>query len=523
LAGLHLLLCAWAFADDRFLNDEGLLTQLFAELVGRDPWPAIFLQKVRPPISLLYAPVAADLTWFLWAHAVVGAAGVVAIAAAARNFGHTAPNVAAAVVALSPMFVAGSAAGLSNADAVTGLCLVAWAGSARRWALAGAGLGALVWVRSELVVIVIALSVAAALLRRPRFFAGLLAWPVLYGLAGSVYHHDLLWMLHFPPALPEPMPDNPFWRAQPAAPSVAELALAAAAISPLWPLALTIRARDLDPFERALAFGTIALVLALALLPRWRVFNFDQSPRYLMPAVVAVALAVARGAGRRWTAPGWHATFALAAVAGGVVAGLRLDGDVRPTLALAGCAGCIALGRAGREGLARVVAMGMCAVGPATLTSGARIDRATQAGHVDEMVARLQEHAASLPARPVYTNEPILAAYLARSGGLPQARVRYLVQADQLYELTVLSNPDNGQRAAIRAALQAGFYGDPVFPEALDPDRVDPAGLFVVTGDDRLRLVMPRRVWESRLRVLHPGQRAQVLEVVPAPRRRRGS
>ena len=100
LAALYVLLGAVALSDDRFLHDEGLLTHTFALLVGRDPWPAIFLQKIRPPISVLYAPVAgAGVGAFLWTHLLVSALAVPLVAAVARRLGHAAPNVAAAIVA----------------------------------------------------------------------------------------------------------------------------------------------------------------------------------------------------------------------------------------------------------------------------------------------------------------------------------------------------------------------------------------------------------------------------------------
>ncbi len=518
LAGLHLLLCASAFGDDRFLNDEGLLTQLFAQLVARDPVPAVFLQKVRPPLSILYAPFAGDLGVFSWAHACVGAAAVLALAAAARNLGHRAPNVAAAVLALSPMFVAGSASGVSNADAVAGLCVVVWAASSGRWLAAGIVMGTLGWVRAELVVVALALAVVAWTRGDRRFVLGLFVWPVVYGLAGTIYHQYIGWMLHYPPALRAPMPDNPFWDGHGGAPPISQLSHALFALSAVWPLALTVRWRDLGPVERGLAVGTGVLLLALLGLPALRLFNFDQSPRYLMPAVVALALCVGRVAETDWTARSLHATAALALGAAVALAGFRDDGLAAPPYAISTTAAAVAVARAGWPLLARLAIATLLGVGPAALSSGARIDRATMVPHVDEMLARLREHADELGDRPIYTNEPILAAYLHRSGALPQARVYYLVQADQLYELTQLTNPVNGQRAAIFAALSQGMYGTPVFPDELRPDRVEPGALFVLTGDVRLPLVMPPQLWAAKTRVLHPGQRMQILELTPEGR-----
>ena len=512
LAGLHLLLCASAFRDDRFLNDEGLLTQLFAQLVARDPLPTIFLQKVRPPLSILYAPVAGNLTAFLWAHALVGAGAVVALAAAARNLGHRAPNVAAAVLALSPMFVAGSASGVSNADAVAGLCVVVWAASSGRWLAAGIVMGTLGWVRAELVVVALALAAVAWMRGDRRFVVGLFVWPVAYGLAGTIYHQYIGWMLHYPPALRAPMPDNPFWDGHGGAPPLSQLSHTFFALSVVWPLALAVRWRELSPIERGLCVGTVVLLLALVGLPALRLFNFDQSPRYLMPVVVALALCVGRVAESDWTARSLHATAVLALGAALAILGFGDDGLAGPPYAIAATAAAVAVARAGWPMLARLGIATLLAIGPAAFTSGARIDRATMVPHVDEMLARLQEHAGELGERPIYTNEPILAAYLRRSGGLPQARVYYLVQADQVYELTQLTNPVNGQRQAIFAALSQGMYGTPVFPDELDPDGVAPGALFVLTGDVRLPLVMPPQRWAERTRVLHPGQRMQILE-----------
>lgn len=521
LAALHVGLGLHALAGDRFLHDEGLLTELFASLVGRDPWPAVFLQKVRPPISILYAPAAA---WgqqaFFVLHVVVAALGVPLVAAAARRLGHQAPNVPAAVVALSPMLLAAGAAGVSNADAATGLCLVLWAAAAGRDGLAGVVMGALVWVRSEVAVVALALFGFAVVARRPRALVGLCAWPVLYGLAGAVHHGDLLWMLHFPPALSEPMPGNPFWADHHKAAPLHDLVASLLAISPLLPAVALVRVGSLSRLERWLGAAAVVLVLLLVVMPRWQIFNFDQSPRYLLPVLPMAALAIGRVTEAGWE--GGRVTTAWLLGLAAVVLVARHGGAPASTpWAVVVVALVVAASRRGWPRASRLLAGGLLAAGPAAFVAGARLDRGSQLAHLDETVARLREHRGELQTRPIYTNEPALAAFLRRSGGLPEARVFFLVQADQDHELHELTNPNNGQREAIRAALEQGMYGTPVFPDALEPEAIAEGALFVLTRDPRLAQVMPEAVWADRLHVLHPGRGAFVAELRPPPPGRR--
>lgn len=521
LVVLFLGLSARALAADQFLHDEGLLAELFAGLVARDPLPAIFMQKVRPPIAILHAPAAAlGQATFFWMHVGVAALSIPLLAAAARRLGHGAPNVAAAVVALSPMMLAAGAAGVSNADAVTGVCLVVWLLSSGRHFAAGVVMGALVWVRSELAVIALATLGLALAMRRPRLVLGLAVWPLVYGTAGAAYHGDLLWMLHLPPALPEPMPDNPFWAEHPRAPGLGDLAATLASISPLVILVPLVSVRRLGAIERWLGAGTVVLAVALVLLPRWQVFNFDQSPRYLLPVLPLLALAVARVAEAGWG--GNRVTGAWLVVAAALaVAAHRLGGPLVVVIAVLVIAGTVAFARRGRTRLAGGMLLALLATGPGPFVAGARLDRSSEVPHLDEIVARLREREPELDRRAIYTNEPVLAAYLRRGGALPGARVIYLVQADQAYELTTLTNPANGQRAAIRAALRQGFYGTPIFPDELDPGAIPEGALFVLTRDPRLELVMPQARWAERLHVLHPGRAAIIAELRAPPGRRR--
>src|SRR5690606_4796376 len=217
VAGLtvaYVALAGAAVLDDRVLHDEGLLTHLLASLVGREPAAAIFLQKARPPLALLYAPLGgASFGVFAWVHVLFAALAVPLVASTAARVGHDRPELAAAVVALSPMHVAAGAAGLMNADAVVGVALVLWLWSRERLLGAGAVMGALVWVRAELAVLALVLAGWAVLRRRPLALVGLAAFPLVYGAAGALYHGDPFWMLWFPPALAAPMEGNPFWEA----------------------------------------------------------------------------------------------------------------------------------------------------------------------------------------------------------------------------------------------------------------------------------------------------------------------
>jgi hypothetical protein len=513
----YVALAGLAVHDGRYLHDEGVLTHLFASLVQREPAAAVFLQKARPPLALLYAPVAgAGLSAFWWVHVLVSALAVPLVAATAQRLGQPRPELAAAVVALSPMHVAAGAAGLMNADAVVGVAAVMLAWASGRWLVAGAVMGMLVWVRSELAVLALVLA-AAALLQRPRqlrALVGLLVFPAIYGLAGAVYHGDLLWMLHWPPALPTPMAGNPFWQAHQAEASLPAVMAAVLAITPAVALLGTWRAATAPSVERAGLVFTVVFMAALVLLPRWQVFNFDLSPRYLLPVLPPLALAVGRvvmhmGAGQD-AAGGLRRAVGLGVFGALAFAADRLGGGASALAAGAIAAAAMALGGAGRPALARGCVGVLLAVGALAYGEGARIARRQHSPGLEAMVERLREHP-EWDGRPIYTNEPLLHAVLD-----PGVQVLYLVQADQLYELTALANPHNGQRSALLAALEQGFYGTPVLPDALDPTTVPAGAIFVLREDARLSMVMPPERWSPWLRVVHADMGSTIAVLDPA-------
>lgn len=521
LTVVYVALAGAALLDDRYLHDEGVLTHLLASLVGRAPAATVFLQKARPPLALLYAPVAGmGLSAFLWVHVLVCAAAVPLVAMTAARLGHARPVLPAAIVALSPMHIAAGAAGLMNGDAVTGVALVAWLWAGRRWFGAGLMAGMLVWVRAELAVLAIALALWSAMRRHARVWLGLVAFGLVYGLAGALYHRDPLWMLHFPPALPAPMPGNPYWESHHGEASVAVVAAAMLAISPAFVLLPQWRWRDAKPSERFGLLAMVVLAAALVFMPRWRVFNFDLSPRYLLPVLPWFALATARvieAVGGEETSSGpWRRVVALGAVAAVALCVDRSGGGPAMLVAVALGAFAVALGGAGRLRAAVLVVGGLVAVGPFGYADGARLARVQQASGLDQAVSRLREHPEWKP-RSVFTNLGLLSTYMQRSGQLPGWRIHYLVQADQLHELTALANPNNGQREAILDALRQGFYGRPIFPEELRPEDVPVGAIFVLREDTRLPMVMPPPQWDGWLRVVHPGTPVTVSERIEAP------
>ncbi|MGH1345330.1 MAG: hypothetical protein ACRBN8_27455 [Nannocystales bacterium] len=511
--GLVLLLagfCALAglgLKDGRYLHDEGLLTHLFALVTSRDPAAGFFLQKSRPPISALYAPLSGSLELFFWAHILVGALGIAALWGAARALGHRVPLLAPGVLALSPLFIGGSVAGLSNADVVTGLCVVAWLHASDRRGAAAVVLGVLPWIRAEVAVLAMLFAISAVRRAAWKELGALAAFGAVYGLAGISYHRDPVWFLHFPPALPEPMPNNPYWADHAGAASLATLVGAAVALTPVSPALALVRWKSLRSTERLGLWFCLTFVGALVVLPVWQVFNFDTSPRYLLPVVPFVGLAIGRAAGG-WIdeldEPGRFALpllclMALLAYAGAASAS-------HPTGLIAVCVVAVALTahRAAAAGLAGTTLGVLALCGPWFFADGGQLDSRATVPHLAPMIDRLGEVVGEQP-KVVYTNEPLLASSLARSGRLPNVTVFYIVQEDQRFELERLANPAVGQREALWEAMTPNAYGRPVRPDALRPDTVPVGAIFALTKDSRLPLVMPPERWKGLLRVVAPG------------------
>jgi len=510
---------------DRHLHDEGQLTYLFARMTADAPIDLLFLQKSRPPISLVYAPFAAiGPGVFGVVHVIVAATAIGLLASIARSLGHRWPNLAALVLAASPMYFACAAAGVSNSDGVAVAILGVWLWHVRKRPFAGAIVLSLVpWIRAEVAPLSLLLLVIASRDDRRRAWSGALVFPLVYALVGAIVHRDPLWWAHYPPALPEPMPGHPLWAQQDGRITLASLSATMLALSPVWLLAIPVDAASAGRSRLQwtwLGFAAFELGLLLA-MPRWRVFNFDLSPRYLLGVLPAFALVVSSRV-EALVEPPRNGTrvVELSVLLGGAAIGFAVAaGGVHPAAlaATAGVAIAIVVGRAGRVASAAIVVALLVAIGPLGFGDGTGLRRDRVAPELAEIRTRLEEDP-RLHGRPIFTNAPLLASVLPIG---PYGRVHYIVQADQLHEIVTLTNPNNGQRERVLAAMSQQMYGIPMLADAFVPGDLPADAVLVLVEDPRLELVMPAQVWSKALVVHSSSERVRIAELRPrkdAPR-----
>lgn len=509
------LVCAAIFVRTGYsLNDEGLTTYIWACWLRLDPLPMLFYQKAKPILPLLYAlPSTFGSQAMLLVHGALCALAVPLAAAVARALGSTIPNLAAILVCMSPLFIAGGPGGLSNADGVLGILLFLYLLTVRRNdALAGLVLGLLPWVRHELGLFFVVFLVHAALVARRRTLVlTALAFPVAYGLAGVVYNHDVLWMLHFPPAASQPMAGNPVWE-----PVTAEALLAnLIGLSPAFALAFAVPWRRLAAVERTLLVYLIAWLGLVILLPTAGIANFAFSSRYLLVLLPAVALLVARTVEQwRQGVPARLADLAVVALMTAVFLLSRVaHADAAlPVLLASGWA--VAAAIRGRPQQMTGLVLALTCVGP--LLPNRSFTLPSMAPFVPEIAERLHD----LPAAkrlPVYTNIHILSAYLNGPGAQPDVDVRFFLSADQRYEIAGLTNPANGQQAAVMRLPEQVFYGRAVFPDATLLGHIPDGALFALKDDRRLPLTLPPAQWDRHLVTVHTGKYFRLMRFVARP------
>jgi hypothetical protein len=443
-------------------DDEGYLAFIGARVLAADPIAAFFFQKIHPALSALYAlPAALGWTAYRIAHVLVAAGGLWLIGDAVERL---LPNrsriesgrpslasnrgaLAAALVALSPAFLLAAVAGQSNTDGIAFFAAVLnLHARGGRAALAGAALaGFALWTRYETAPMLAAVVVWGLFERDGRIARALavVAFPLVYVVAGAIYHGDPLWLVHFTPNVTAPVPSNPVYGWLGLDPeSIGTWFWHVTLAAPAWPVLVLVRWKKLPVAGRVLLLALAIQAAAMFVLPLLRMFFEGLGPRYMLVLSPAFAIVLALGP----LASKHTARFALAVALVLTMLSPLLGGDVLRRLGVL----------------------------PA------------ESAELHDEVEALRD-----PEGVVYTNDRRLSILLRSSG----ARVRFLPHHDVLYELYHLANHDNGQYERIIAALAGELYGEAAWP--CDLGGLDGRDRFVLVDDDRLRVLYPSGYWNE--------------------------
>jgi hypothetical protein len=497
---------------DRVLNDEGLVTVVWANALRHAPLAVLFFQKAKPVLSLLYLPAAAFGTRAVLAmHLVVASLSIPLVAATARSLRLPLPNLPPLAVALSPVYFFGGAAGISNVDGVVGTALFLYLLTVRRKEFgAGLVLGALPWVRHELAFLVAVFFLWMALVERRRApLLGTLVVPVVYTVAGVLYHRDPLWLLHYPPTTLLPMPNNPVWEPV----SARQFLINLFSISPVIAICFSARLQRLTPVERTLFAYALGWLVLVTVLPVFRLANFGFSPRYALQVLPAIALLSGRavepwleGERARWF--DWLVPLLLFLIWLGTGRDDQLV--VVPVLLIS--AAVVSSAWLRRRRAAVGWAFVLAALGP-WLPMRLGIARAEAAPYLPAMANWLRVHPEQARG-PVYTNSQLLASYLEGSGHVPGADVRFLMGVDQYFDVVQMSDQHNGQREDLRRAMRLDLYGHGVTPDAVAPESMPEDATFALREDRRLEMLLPAATWTRHLELLESGPGYRIMRLV---------
>lgn len=447
---------------DIFLNNEGILSWMFSGLTSEAPVDLLFLLKARPPISAFYAPVAVvGLSPFLWMHVLVASLAIPITASLARNFGNHNPNLPAVLVAVSPLYFAGAAAGIQNTDATVGVLVVAWLLARNRPVAAGLLLSLVVIARVETLVFAVAFATYALLHRDSRRLLGAaVVIPLLFWLAGALYHGDFFWPLHYPSSVSANPIIGPEERAAYGG-SVANVITTLLALTPVIGVLLWMSLRG-GLLENIVVLAAVGFVIALRVLPFTQLVYVDASPRYVLPALPFVALAIGRAVAGWGRISDATARGAVLIVIGTVA--LVWVGGTAGTLLFAAALGCVAAATVAvvSRRAAAVLTIAVAAAGAWPLFSTTHLHIGDHEQQLDEVVAWMR---ADLPrGAVVVTDQHILDLWLTTHAPGVDADVRHLVQPDIAYEMGTLTNPATRQFARFFETKRY-FYAPWIFPE----------------------------------------------------------
>ncbi len=526
IATVHVLLGLRVVLDDSVMHDEGQAMYGFSRSLSEAFLPCLFFQKTKPALALVYAlPARLGFVPYLVMHLAVSTLAVYLLARVAASMNLRRAWLPPLVLGLSPLFLWNGATGISNGDGVVGIVLFLYLLEVRRWRfVAGLVLGALPWVRFESAVFCALAAIFVGTRDRDRrFFVGLLVWPVLYTVGGAFYHRDPLWLVTIKPAAT----GLQAWHAAEAQAFAEHDARSAIesflCVSPALTVLFFCRLRALSTVERLLAVFSLSyfglyLATHFRALPIGPLFVVGFTARNAGLPIAAAALLLGRAAESIEDAGQKRARVRELGELGILVGIIALGvfakrSGAGPGVLLSGVALALAVAatRAGRASLGSVAIAGLVVLGPwiahAAMTREGYSREAAKARRSPAELARaLEALDPALLRAGVLTNAHTLPLYLARTGRLAGVRVRFMVGTDMNEEMTAQTNPRNGQREAVLAALPRATFGDAILPAELQPEKV-PIGTVIATFDDpRNELLLPPAIWTPRLRVVsHEG------------------
>ncbi len=429
-----------------FLDDEGVLSWIFAGIMSEAPIDVLFFLKARPPIAALYAPVAAmGLTPFLCAHVLVAALAIPLTASLARRFGHRNPNLPAALVALSPLYFACAASGVQNSEAMLGVLLVAWLITRDMPLVAGVIAGLILIARVETAIFLVAVAAYAVVkLNDRRFMIGTITTLVVFVLLGACYHGHLLWPLTYPSSVSTNEAIDATRRAAYGG-SLADFVTAGLSLTPVIAVALWTSVRNRSSFELTLIVAAFAFVAVIRVLPFTQLVYVDASPRYILPALPFLCLAVSNAVDN------WGGVTRVGALRVGVLLVLaaatthmpdRFSASL-PAICIAGCiAAAVVAAKSKRTSIAMLLVVAALASPPLLPTT--RMFLGHEAQLLDELVSWIETSGAPAGAT-VVTDYPLLEIWRAKRAPHLDVDIRFLAAPDMIYEATTLTNPATKQ------------------------------------------------------------------------------
>jgi hypothetical protein len=294
-AGCFVLYGVFAL-DLTYLHDEGIFTLDMAGCMIYSPAAMLFFVKAKPVLMLIYTPFAAlGLTPYLLFHAALAALAVALIVRTAVHLGIAHPGAAGWLLALSFGFTIGGSNGFANVDGAFFLSLFLFLYFSRRYLWAGGVLGLMPLVRNELALVWVAFIAWDVWNRKDyRFVLAGLAFPVVYAVAGSVYHGNIAWLVSTFP--------NPQSKPQDIGFELPTLKRMGKYIQQSMLLNLGVMAFPaLSALKAGDRRGILLLVLTwlffilMAFFQYFGVFGFDLSLRYHLSPLPLVALLCAYG------------------------------------------------------------------------------------------------------------------------------------------------------------------------------------------------------------------------------------